>query len=192
VKILKAYKFRLKTNPEIEEKLLRTSGCVRFVWNKALSLNKERLDHRVPLIKFNDLAGFLKLWKQSEEYEFLKEAPSQPLQQKLKDLGRAIGDSFKLHKGFSRFKKKNIYNSFRYSQGFKMQGNRIYLPKIGWVRFFKSRDIRGTPKNTSLTCPVCGNVSKENRESQAVFVCKSCGFSHNADWISAENARQRT
>jgi len=47
-------------------------------------------------------------------------------------------------------------------------------------------------KNTSLTCPMCSNVSKENRESQAVFVCKSCGFSHNADWVGAENVRQRT
>jgi len=154
MKILKAYKYRLKTDSEFEDKLLKTSGCTRFVWNRALSLNKERLEHKVPLIWYNDMAGFLKLWKQSEEYGFLKEAHSQVLQQTLKDLEEAFRKFFTHKAGFPNFKKKNTYNSFRYSQGFKIQGNRIFLPKIGWVGFFKSRDIQGTPKNMT--------VSKEN------------------------------
>lgn len=32
-----------------------------------------------------------------------------------------------------------------------MVKNRIYLPKFGWVRFFKSRDIVGKPKNVTVT-----------------------------------------
>ena len=162
MKILKAYRFRLKTNPEIEDKFRRQSGCTRFVWNKALSLNKERLEHKIPLIWYNDMAGFLKLWKQSKEYGFLKEAHSQVLQQALKDLEKAFKDflnhdkpaheecRLQKNKGFPNFKKKNIHNSFRYPQGFKIEGNRIFLPKIGWVGFFKSRDIRGIPKNVTI------------------------------------------
>jgi putative transposase len=99
MKILKAYRFRLKTNPEIEDKFGRQSGCTRFVWNKALSLNKERLEHKIPLIWYNDMAGFLQLWKQSEEYEFLKEAHSQVLQQSLKDLEKAFKDFLNHDKG---------------------------------------------------------------------------------------------
>jgi len=49
-----------------------------------------------------------------------------------------------------RFRKKGKHDSFRYPQGFEIQGNRVYLPKIGWVGFFKSRGIQGTPKNVTV------------------------------------------
>ncbi len=41
------------------------------------------------------------------------------------------------------------------------------------------------PRNTSRTCPSCGNVDKANRPSQSVFRCTACGFSANADIIAA-------
>ncbi len=42
--IRKAYKFRIKTNSEIEELLFQFSGCNRKVWNMALALQKDSLD----------------------------------------------------------------------------------------------------------------------------------------------------
>ena len=42
-KVRKAYNFRLKTNRDIESKLLRFCGSSRFLWNKCLALNLERL-----------------------------------------------------------------------------------------------------------------------------------------------------
>jgi IS605 OrfB family transposase len=41
------------------------------------------------------------------------------------------------------------------------------------------------PRNTSRTCPVCGHCAKENRKTQASFVCTSCGFAGPADVIAA-------
>jgi putative transposase len=46
------------------------------------------------------------------------------------------------------------------------------------------------PQNTSRKCPECGHVSAENRKSQAKFVCVSCGFSANADWVGAWNIKE--
>ena len=43
------------------------------------------------------------------------------------------------------------------------------------------------PRNTSRTCSVCGHCEKANRPSQAVFLCKHCGHSSNADLNSARN-----
>lgn len=40
---------------------------------------------------------------------------------------------------------------------------------------------------TSQTCPCCGHVSKENRKTQALFACVSCGYSNNADVVGAIN-----
>ena len=45
------------------------------------------------------------------------------------------------------------------------------------------------PRNTSRTCPVCGECAKENRKTQSSFVCLSCGFAGHADKIAAENIR---
>ncbi|MCK5134590.1 MAG: helix-turn-helix domain-containing protein [Bacteroidales bacterium] len=42
--IRKAYKFRLKTNRDIENKLSRFCGSARFLWNKSLAMNLERLE----------------------------------------------------------------------------------------------------------------------------------------------------
>ncbi len=45
-------------------------------------------------------------------------------------------------------------------------------------------------QNTSRQCPECEHGAAENRKSQAKFVCRSCGFSANADWVGAVNIRE--
>jgi IS605 OrfB family transposase len=47
------------------------------------------------------------------------------------------------------------------------------------------------PRNTSRTCPSCGHCAKENRKTQASFVCTSCGFAGPADVIAAGNIASR-
>ena len=48
------------------------------------------------------------------------------------------------------------------------------------------------PINTSRRCSSCGHVAQGNRESQAVFLCKKCGFSANADHNAAINILDRS
>ncbi len=43
------------------------------------------------------------------------------------------------------------------------------------------------PRNTSRTCPACGQVAAENRVSQAVFCCAACGHVAHADVNAAGN-----
>src|SRR3989440_5277719 len=43
------------------------------------------------------------------------------------------------------------------------------------------------PRNTSRTCSHCGHCEKANRQSQASFLCKQCGFCLNADVNAAIN-----
>ncbi|WP_018026488.1 zinc ribbon domain-containing protein, partial [Oligella urethralis] len=43
------------------------------------------------------------------------------------------------------------------------------------------------PQNTSRSCPCCGHVSAENRQTQARFECVECGFEENADLVGAIN-----
>lgn len=44
---------------------------------------------------------------------------------------------------------------------------------------------------TSQTCHKCGYVTKENRDSQAVFRCVECGYEANVDVNAAENILDR-
>ena len=103
----KAYKFKLKTDREVEEKLSQFSGCCRFVWNKALALNLKRLEEKQPLLWYNELAFWLTFWKKTDEHGFLNDCHSQVLQQTLKNLDRAFKDAFdkkQANKRIPRFK----------------------------------------------------------------------------------------
>ncbi|MFW5701155.1 MAG: helix-turn-helix domain-containing protein [Cyclobacteriaceae bacterium] len=55
-KIKKAYVFRLKTNEEINNKLLSFAGCTRLVWNKLLGINLDRLKSKNLIIRYNEMA----------------------------------------------------------------------------------------------------------------------------------------
>ena len=154
MKIRKAYKYRLKAKPEQEALFRQQAGCCRFVWNKALALQKERLESREKVLRYVEIAKLLTGWKQEEETVWLAEAQSQTMQQTLKFLDKAIKEACdkKNPKRFPRFKRKGkSTDSFRYPQGFKLDGNRIFLPKIGWVRFIKSREIEESLRNVTVS-----------------------------------------
>lgn len=59
------------------------------------------------------------------------------------------------------------------------------------ARYSGGQIIEVDPRNTSRRCSSCGHVAQENRESQAVFVCKQCGYSDNADHNAAVNILDR-
>ena len=152
----KAFKFRLKTAPEVAQKLSNYAGGCRFAWNKALALNLDRLKEKQPILWYHELNFWITLWKQSDEYGFLNELPSQVLQQKLMDLNKAFKDAFDKNQPFKRipvFKRKGQTDSFRYPQGFKIEqeNNRVFLPKIGWVKYRNSRKVVGTAKNITVS-----------------------------------------
>jgi putative transposase len=154
MKIVKAYKYKLKTNLRVENKLNQISGSCRFVYN--LFLNQRVQEYKTDYVNVNYYDQAIQLPLLKEKFEWLKEVPSQALQQKLKDLDQAYKNFFRRCKkgeapGFPKYHKKGIKDSFRYPQGVKVEGNKVYLPKVGWVNFYKSRDITGAIKNTTVS-----------------------------------------
>jgi putative transposase len=51
----------------------------------------------------------------------------------------------------------------------------------------KTNVVLCSPAFTSQRCSHCGHTAKENRQSQAVFLCVQCGHSENADLNAAKN-----
>ncbi len=87
------------------------------------------------------------------ETQWLKDSPSQPLQQSLKDLERAYKNFFRKRAAFPRFKKRGQNDAFRYPQGVKLdqENSRIFLPKLGWMRYRNSRQVTGVVKNVTVS-----------------------------------------
>jgi len=153
MKRLQAFKFELMPDGEQERDMRRFAGARRFVYNKALALQKENYAAGGKFISYVDMANRLPEWK--EEFPWLKESPSHTLQQSLKDAERAFKNFFEKRAAFPRFKKKGGGESFRFpdSKQFDVdQGNsRIKFPKLGWMRYRNSRDILGTAKNITIS-----------------------------------------
>ncbi|MDN3509596.1 MAG: transposase [Candidatus Neptunochlamydia sp.] len=140
--------FRLKPSAAIEARLANYVGAGRFLWNKVFALNLTRLENKQNLPWYSEMSFCLALWKQLEEYGFLKEAPSQTLQQKLRDLERALKGAFDKKQPLERipkFEKKGTADILCCPQRFKFdEKNRdLFLLKIRWVVCRKSRSIKG-------------------------------------------------
>ncbi len=68
------------------------------------------------------------------------EIDSTVLQQNVKRLDAAYKNFFE-GRGFPKFKNRSNFTSFTFAVGIKIQDNKIYLPKVGWMRFHNSRAI---------------------------------------------------
>ncbi|SQH38403.1 K07496 putative transposase [Salmonella enterica] len=131
----------------------RFAGACRFVFNRALALQNENHEAGNKYIPYAKMASRLVEWKNASETQWLKDSPSQPLQQSLKDLERAYKNFFQKRAAFPRFKKRGQNDAFRYPQGVKLDqdNSRIFLPKLGWIRYRNSRHVTGMVKNVTVS-----------------------------------------
>jgi len=152
---LQAFKYELMPTGEQQRDMRRFAGSCRFVFNRALALQKERHERGEKKLGYAALCKLLTAWRNSAETAWLADAPVHPLQQTLKDLERAYANFFAKRADFPRFKKRGLHDSFRYPDPKQIrldQGNsRIFLPKLGWVRYRNSRQVLGAVKNVTVS-----------------------------------------
>jgi putative transposase len=150
--IRQAFRFRLREQSARAREYARTAGCCRFVWNKSLALQHRYYRLFGKHLAYTRLANRLPRWKRL--HSFLSEAPSQTLQQVLKDLDTAWARFFKEPRrvGRPRFKGRDARAAFRLPQGVELDAAnaRVRLAKLGWVRLRLSRDVLGKIKNATV------------------------------------------
>lgn len=150
--IRKAFKFELMPNGVQARKMKQFCGCSRFVFNKALAYQNEQYEADKSFkFSYAKMTALLPEWKR--ELVWLKDCHSQVLQSSLKDLESSFKNFFAKRADFPKFKKKGTKESFRFPQGCKLEqhNNRIWLPKIGWVRYRNSRNVSGSLKNVTIS-----------------------------------------
>ena len=152
---MQAYKFELQPYGAQERDNRKFSGACRFVFNKALALQKENYEAGNKYISYVEMAKKLTEWRNSTETSWLSEAPCHSLQHALKDLDRAYKNFFAGRAEFPRFKKKWSRSSFRFPDAKQIKldqaNSRIFLPKLGWVRYRKSREVIGKLRNVTIS-----------------------------------------
>lgn len=152
---MKAFKYKLKPSRRVAARLDATLDVCRELYNAALQERRAAYQQAKTSLNYYDQAS------QLSEIRDLREdvagVHSQVLQDVLKRLDKAYKAFFTRVKkgagkvGFPRFKGRNRYASFTYPQsGFKLEGNKLTLSKIGSVRLRLSREAGGKIKTCSL------------------------------------------
>ncbi|MBN3792195.1 RNA-guided endonuclease TnpB family protein [Burkholderia sp. Ac-20353] len=152
---IQAFKFELMPTGEQTRDMRRFAGSCRFVFNKALALQKARYEQGEKKLGYAGLCKQLTGWRNGMETPWLKEAPTHPLQQSLKDLERAYSNFFAKRANFPRFKRKGQSDSFRYPDPKQIKldqaNSRIFLPKLGWQRYRNSRLVLGDVRSATVS-----------------------------------------
>lgn len=153
---LQAFKFELMPHGQQRRSMQRFAGACRYVFNRALALQKANYEAGGKFIGYVAMAKHLTAWRNDPATPWLAHSPVHTQQQTLKDLERAYQNFFTKRASFVRFKRKTDRASFRYpdAKQFKLDSAnaRIFLPKLGWMRLRLSRPVLGTLKSVTVSC----------------------------------------
>ena len=129
--INRAYKFRFYPTPEQEENLIRTWGCVRVVYNKALEERTTAWYERQESVSYADTSKMLTQWKNTKEFSFLRDVSSVPLQQSLRHLQTAFANFWGKRAKYPRFKslKKSNLGLKYIKSGLSLRDGKVKLAK---------------------------------------------------------------
>jgi len=156
VNMFKSFKFELNPNSTQRPILTNHFGCIRFVYNWGLNEKSKAFKESGKNISCFSLNKRVTQLKKEQETKWLRDVHSQPLQIALRNLDNAYTNFFNKRARFPRFKSKKSHQSFQYPQGVKVKDNLVFLPKIGWIHFFKSRDIIGYIKTATISITPTG------------------------------------
>ena len=130
--VKRAFKYRFYPTPEQAEELVRTFGCVRFVYNRALQDRVDAWHGEQRRISYAESSARLTEWKRSTELAFLSEVSCVPLQQAIRHLQEAFGNFFAKRTKYPRFKsKKKSRQSAQYTRSaFRFRSGKLTLAKM--------------------------------------------------------------
>ncbi|MCD5417375.1 transposase, partial [Candidatus Bipolaricaulota bacterium] len=164
--MLLAHKIKLKPNNHQVTYFARAAGVARFTYNWALNRWKEQYEAGE---KPSEKPSEAMLRKQlnaikAREFPWMGEVTKTAPQQAIKDLGAAFQHFFRRvnngeKPGYPRCKKKGRHDNFRADNGppvrgadaLRVEGKRVKLPKLGWVRMTEQVRFTGQIKSVTVS-----------------------------------------
>jgi putative transposase len=141
---IKTYKYKLRLSKNQTQRVSGWIGTSRFIYNLALETKICAWSYGVSLNKFE----LMKQLTDLKEIEWIKDVPSQSLQDVIERLDKAYQSFFK-GSGFPKWAKKDEYKSITL-KGIKQTENGFIFPKLGFVKLFKDRMPDGALKTAII------------------------------------------
>ncbi|MFC7561560.1 IS200/IS605 family element RNA-guided endonuclease TnpB [Paenibacillus farraposensis] len=166
----KAYKFRLYPTKEQSQIMRQTFGCARFVFNFFVAKQKKQDEYwhitnelyqsgMLPSNEwkssfFDKYASIKEVKELKQNHAFLKEVDSIALQHAVENVADAYSRYYKKQNNAPRFKsKRNLVQSYTtkcVNGNIAVVENFVKLPKLGFVKFAKSREVEGRILNSTV------------------------------------------
>lgn len=155
--MLLVHKIRLTPNNAQIEYFYKAAGTARFAYNWALAEWERQYEAggKPSETKLRKQLNAIK----AEQFSWMGEVTKNAPQQAIKNLGKAFERFFKKQGGYPKFKKKGKHYSFRADNGppqkgddaVRVEGKRIKLSKIGWVKMTEELRFRGQVKSVTVS-----------------------------------------
>lgn len=148
------FRYRLKPTKSQVAILNRQLDLCRWTYNQTLALRKDAWEDEQKRIGYYESKRYIAIWKQ--EKPELKEVHSHVLQDVSMRVDLALQAFFRRVRngeepGFPRFKGRGWYDSLTYFEtGFKLEGNNLWLSKIGDVKVWLHRPVEGSIKRLTI------------------------------------------
>jgi len=143
----RAHKIKLQPNNKQATYFAKACGCSRFAFNWGLAEWKCRFEAGEKPSAYGLKKQFNSI--KHQEFPWITEVTKCSPERAFDNLDQAFKNFFRRVKqgkkpGFPNFKKKGTKDSFYVSsQHFKVQGFKIFIPKLGWVRMQESLRFLG-------------------------------------------------
>lgn len=161
--MIRAYKYKMKPTRVQSEYFSKCFGCMRYVYNYALSEKIKAYSDEKKTLSFFELCTIIRNLRKDNEHKWLNDVPALSLNYSLLNLNNAYNHFFKTKAGFPKYKsKKHCRDSVKFdSQRTKYDFStfQVRIPKIGWVKLCHERtfDTSAVKVNsTTVSRDACG------------------------------------
>lgn len=151
----KGYKYRIYPNTSQVMLIASIFGCCRFVYNYFLAYRKSVWLSKKRNVSQYECMRLITELRRSADYMWLAAADSMALQESVKDLNKAFNNFFARRAGYPKFHSKRSsvqnYRTRNQSNGIRIEGGSIVLPKLGSVKAKISRFPKGRILNATVS-----------------------------------------
>jgi putative transposase len=160
----RGYTYALRPTQEQADTFSQFAGVCRLVWNLAL---EQRRNHWRQYQAFtgnnlNYVTQAREITLLRGEYDFVRAVHVTPVQRTLKDLDEAYRRAWKGQGGYPQPKRKGVHDAFSFAgreikvEKINRRWGRVKLPKIGWVKFRRTRDMEGSIREATIVRTTLG------------------------------------
>jgi len=156
--LFRSFRYRLAPTPEQEKTFEQFAGVCRLVYNLAWEQRRDfwrkfRTQTGKHISYFSQARELTAL---RAEFDWIAAVPNACQQQALRDLDKAYQSFFAGRSAYPKPRRRGVSDTFRFmgreveTKQLNKKWSAVRLPKIGWVKFRRTRSILGAIKNVTI------------------------------------------